>query len=243
MDANQDRREFKFLLTSEVVAPLRRRIVDGLGPELVLSDGYRIRSDYFDTEDRTSYWEKLLGFPNRRRLRLRRYSDSATGRPPACFIEIKHKHLDITVKRRALSDHAELDRFLLGKLPDLSDRGNQALGLELQNMMRPLPWEPVVRIQYDRREYDTGPTGTLRITMDHAVRCCFPNYAASQDLEPNIPMTPEGAAIMEVKTIGAVPYWFRTMMGEFSLIPQAFSKYTQAMERFDPVVNRRRKSA
>ena len=47
---------------------------------------------------------------------------------------------------------------------------------------------------------------------------------------------PSGQAIMEVKSIGPVPYWFRQRTGETGLMRRSFSKYCTSLEKYDPVL-------
>ena len=59
-------------------------------------DGYRVQSDYFDSSERETYWQKRLGHPNRRRIRTRIYHSSTPAEAPQGFVEIKHKLVDTT---------------------------------------------------------------------------------------------------------------------------------------------------
>ena len=91
----------------------------------------------------------------------------------------------------------------------------------------------IVQIRYDRFAYDSGPEGTIRITFDENVCCRFdggPLSPGDKDFEHQL-LEP-GQSIMEVKTIGPVPYWFRQLVGELRLAPRGFSKYSAAIEQY-----------
>jgi hypothetical protein len=92
----------------------------------------------------------------------------------------------------------------------------------------------VVQIRYHRFAYDSGPEGTIRITFDTEPRCRFRRVPLTPD-DPDfeLPLLEPGESIMEVKTIGPVPYWFRNLIGEFNLVPRGFSKYTAALELYE----------
>ncbi|MBB5353038.1 hypothetical protein HNR46_003291 [Haloferula luteola] len=234
MDAHQDRREFKFLLPREKFSAVRAAVEEHLEHDRGNADGYRILSEYFDSDGRDSYWEKIFGLPNRRRIRTRVYGTPGSGRDLTRFIEIKHKLDGLTVKRRVPAEGEELDAFLRGEFPALSDDEGDRVRAELRDLLNQPPKSPVVRIQYHRFAYDSGVDGTLRVTFDTEVRCAF-SYEPllSDDAEPHLPLLEPGWAIMEVKTIGPVPYWFRSLLGRYGIAPRGFSKYAVALERYE----------
>ena len=73
MDANQNRREFKFVLPPHLQGVLRARVAEMMEADRGAEDGYPVLSEYFDTEERSSYWQKQMGVQNRRRIRSRVY--------------------------------------------------------------------------------------------------------------------------------------------------------------------------
>lgn len=200
-------------------------------------NGYPVLSEYFDTADRTSYWQKQFGVANRRRLRSRVYGRHEGPIPASAFIEIKHKLDGITVKRRVAVDIADLPRLSEGVVPDHLRAGSpseQRILSEITELLTQGGCRPVVQIRYFRFAYDSGPDGTIRITFDIDPRCRFrrvPLISDDQDFE--LPLLPTGSSVMEVKTIGQVPYWFRDLVGEFNLIPSSFSKYSTALENYE----------
>ncbi|MCU0797900.1 MAG: polyphosphate polymerase domain-containing protein [Akkermansiaceae bacterium] len=234
MDAHQDRREFKFVLPPGQLAAVRTAVEEHLVPDRGAEEGYRILSEYFDSDARDSYWEKVFGTANRRRIRTRVYGTPGSGRALTRFIEIKHKLDGLTVKRRLPTCDEEFEAFLGGQLPDdIEDKDARVLA-ELRELLVSPPKSPVVRIQYHRYAYDSGPEGTIRITFDTDVRCAFsgkPEMDAGD--EPHLPLLGRDEAIMEVKTIGPVPYWFRGLLGTFHLNPRGFSKYATALQMYE----------
>src|SRR5947207_2252 len=73
MNASQNRREFKFVLPAHLGEVIRQRVGEVLEADRGAEDGYPILSEYYDTSERTSYWQKQFGFANRRRVRTRVY--------------------------------------------------------------------------------------------------------------------------------------------------------------------------
>ena len=201
-------------------------------------------SEYFDTTDRHSYWQKIWGCKNRRRVRARVYGRPDGLIPPAAFIEIKHKSDDVGVKRRAALPIASLVELSRGEIPaDLlkpeRSRADRHVVEELRDLIIRGGARPVVQVRYDRMAYDSGKDGTIRVTFDSGLRCRF-------DLRPLVPddknfpfpVVDREVAVVEVKTIGPVPLWLREATGKFHLNALSMSKYCLSLERFDPAVAR-----
>lgn len=237
MDANQNRREFKFLLKPGLERQVRDRVARELAVDPNADDGYPVLSEYYDSSERSSYWQKQFGVPNRRRVRGRVYGRQDGTIPPSAFMEVKHKLDGTTVKRRIPVGVPDLPRFAEEVFPsDLAmetETDERVLG-EIEDLVVNQESAPVVQIRYHRYAYDSGREGRIRITFDTELSCRFrllPLLPDDRDFE--LPLLEPGAAVMEVKTIGPVPYWFRTLVGEFHLVPRGFSKYTIALEKYE----------
>ncbi len=118
MDATQDRREFKFLLSAAEGERFRDHVSGRIPADRGAEDGYPVISEYYDTGDRHSYWQKVWGAGNRRRVRARVYGRPSGLIPPAAFIEIKHKLDDDGVKRRASLPINSLQELSAGRIPE-----------------------------------------------------------------------------------------------------------------------------
>jgi hypothetical protein len=237
MDASQNRREFKFLLKPGIEPQVRAKVAAELAVDPNANDGYPVLSEYFDSSGRASYWQKQFGVPNRRRVRGRVYGRQDGTIPPSAFMEVKHKLDGTTVKRRIPVNLPDLSRFsgdtFPSDLPMQNEVDERVLG-EIEDLVVNQESRPVVQIRYHRYAYDSGQEGRIRITFDTGLYCRFrllPLLPDDRDFE--LPLLEPGAAVMEVKTIGPVPYWFRTLVGEFHLIPRGFSKYTIALEKYE----------
>ena len=242
MNANQDRREFKFLLPSGKGEIFREFIATQLPTDRGATSGYPVISEYFDTPDRHSYWQKIWGCRNRRRVRTRVYGRTDGLIPPAGFIEIKHKSDRVGVKRRAELPIESLTELSEGRIPECllhPDRppADRHVVNELRDLVINDGARPVVQVRYDRMAYDSGPEGTIRITFDTGLRCRFD----LQPLKPDdkdfpLPVLEEETCVVEIKTIGPVPIWLREATGKFRLQTRSMSKYCRSLERFDPTV-------
>ncbi len=244
MDATQDRREFKFLLPLEDGEEFRRFIADRIPVDRGAEGGYPVLSTYFDTPDRHSYWQKVWGVGNRRRVRARVYGRPEGRISPAAFIEIKHKQDENGVKRRASVPIAELEQLSSGQIPQAllraeRPRADKQLVEELRDLIITDGARPVVQVRYDRMAYDHGSEGTLRITFDTGLFCRFTlKPLTADDKDFPLPVVASNIAVVEVKTIGPVPLWLRGVAGKFQLSAQSMSKYCMALERFDANVAR-----
>ena len=235
MNADQNRREFKFVLNPGLITDVRASVSEHLAPDRGAIDGYPVISEYFDSAERNSYWQKVFGVPNRRRVRGRVYGRADGSIPPSAFIEVKHKLDGTTVKRRVTMDMARLNEFSTGTVPERPLRPDEHRVLnEVRELVCHGNTHPVVQIRYLRYAYDSGPEGLIRITFDTDLCCRFRLLPLTPD-DPDfeLPLVAPGASIMEVKTIGSVPSWFRTIIGKYGLIPRGFSKYTAALELYE----------
>ncbi|MGD7653439.1 MAG: polyphosphate polymerase domain-containing protein [Verrucomicrobiales bacterium] len=238
MEANKNRREYKFLLPPGLVGRLRNLVAEHLEIDRGATEGYPILSEYYDTEDRMSYWEKRFGVTSRRRIRSRIYGHRDGDIPPTSFIEVKHKHNGTVVKRRVMVGLAQVTQLSSERIINTPDDAPSSVVTEITELMENPPKHPVVQIRYHRYAYDSGPDGTIRITFDTDPCCRFRDVPlAHDDSEFELPLLPPGEAIMEVKTIGPVPYWFRSLIGRFKLVPRGFSKYATALEKYEMCPN------
>lgn len=244
MDASQNRREFKFLLPPDEGEAFRGFVTGHIPVDPVAEKGYPVISEYFDTPDRHSYWQKAWGARNRRRVRARVYGRADGSIPPSGFVEIKHKLDTLGVKRRAAVPIAELPLLSQGRIPpSLMEPGCPGavahVVQELKDLVLREGARPVVQLRYERTAYDTGPDGSIRITFDTGLRCRFDlKPLAADDSDFQLSVLENDATVVEVKTIGPVPVWLRQAAGRFHLHACSMSKYGRALERFDPAVAR-----
>jgi hypothetical protein len=245
MDATQDRRELKFLLSAKEGERFRDFVSERIQVDRGAEDGYPVISEYYDTADRHSYWQKIWGAGNRRRVRTRVYGRPTGLIPPAAFIEIKHKLDGDGVKRRAALPVESLHELSAGRIPEAlleshRTRADQQMVAELRDLVVQSGVRPVVQVRYDRMAYDSGSKGTIRVTFDTGL-CCRLDLKplVPDDRDFPLPVVENDVAVVEVKVIGAVPVWLREATGKFRLQVRSMSKYCSALERYDPVVTRK----
>lgn len=231
MNAHCNRSEFKFIITPDIGSQLRETISSFVSPDRNLEDGYIVFTEYFDSVENILYWKKIDGCTNRRRLRSRVYLDPKARFEPSAFIEIKHKLNGETVKRRISSSLAEVAMFSKCTKIDVYDTIEKKTRDEINRMVEQYKLISKVQMRYHRHAYDNGADSNLRITFDHEVRCRkskITEFAIDDNDFENV-ITSAGEILMEVKTIGSVPYWFRELCSRLSLQPTSFSKYTASI--------------
>mgnify|MGYP005844335515 CR=1 FL=1 len=239
-----NRTEYKYLISTDEMESIQRKLDDALVVDSLASeDGcYPIITEYFETPDRQCYWEKQRNLKSRRKIRVRIYGTEEGKIPPTGFIEIKHKHFGFGAKRRLFLPVKEAIEFasgdyrLLHEHPREWSRSEEMMIRELHQLVEDHDYAPAIQLRYDRKALMT-PDGELRITFDTRLMCrsnLLPLQADDQRFEDFI--VPEDTAVLEVKSIGPVPYWFRCFASEYKLVRRGFSKFCTAMEQVDPVL-------
>lgn len=237
------RTEYKFLINAEQYQLWKDEISQRLAVDQNPgnSGDYPIVSQYYDTSDRDCYWEKQRRFQSRRKIRVRVYGSETAQIPPAGFLEVKHKLNGLGVKRRLPMPVETAQQFALGNddvLRDMYGEVSRSGRIVIDEVlgMRAAGHAPSMQIRYDRNAF-SSPDETLRVTFDTRVRC----RSEFGRLLPDDPdfenfIISEGESIMEIKSIGPVPYWLRVRAGETGLCRRSFSKYCTALEKYDPVL-------
>ena len=237
------RTEYKFLISAAQYHQWKDEISQRLAVDQNPgnSGNYPILSQYYDTAERDCYWEKQRRFKSRRKIRLRIYGSETAKIPPAGFLEVKHKLQGLGVKRRLPMSIEAAQEFGLGNddvLGGLRSEVGRAGRIVIDEVlgMRSAGHAPSMQIRYDRDAF-SSPDGHLRITFDNLLRC-RPEFPKLLPDDRNFSrfIIPEGDSIMEIKSIGPVPYWLRQRAGETGLSRQSFSKYCTSLEKHDPVL-------
>lgn len=231
------RREFKFLLKRQQAESLAVAIRENLASDVNGDEGsYPIVSEYYDTAGRDALWDRERNIGNRRKLRVRMYGSNDGSIPPSAFIEIKHKQGRDGAKRRlavpveSLSARDFCIRSLIGSLqPSQGARRDLLLVEEVNRLLEGCRVEPSIQMRYDRQAFQS-PDGSVRVTMDHAIRCREVRRPLLPD-DPDFPfeVIPADESLLEVKLLGAAPYWLRNMAAGFRLTRIPFSKYCTAI--------------
>ncbi len=204
--------EKKYLCTDYNILLLKQRLSLLLAPDNHQENGqYGVRSVYFDTPERTCYYENQNGVDERKKYRLRIYS----GSDEVIKFEIKRKRCGKTDKTVYYIDRSECEMILNGQLCQRE---------EIDFIMREKRLRPVTVIDYERTAY-VYPIGNVRITFDQNITAspqCHRFFSADMY---KVPILPTHMHIMEVKYDALLPDVLAEILDLGNLKQTTFSKY------------------
>lgn len=191
---------------------------------------YQVWSCYYDTAGLRSYWEKLDGVSDRRRLRVRTYGPAdRIGDATPAWVEIKHRTDRVIRKHRARMPYAEALALCRGVEPEHAHPDDVATVERALAMAAANPLRPVVAVGYSREAF-VGPGG-LRITIDSHIR------GRDRDLHlawgGGRPLIDADLAVVEIKVDDVLPRWVADMVARHDLHSLRLSKYCLAIEAVD----------
>lgn len=179
-----------------------------------------ICSIYFDTENRDLIRRSIEKPIYKEKLRLRCYGRSV-GDDDKVFIEIKKKFGGIVFKRRISVKYIQAREYLFEGGPCPQD---SQIAREIDWFVSFYKPRPATLVCYDRLAYYGLEDSELRVTFDLNVRCRADRLTLHEG-DDGDRIIPEGYAIMEIKTTGAMPLWLCRLLSENRIYPTSFSKY------------------
>jgi len=246
-----NRTEYKYLISLEQKEQIEQELDDRLVVDSLASeDGcYPIITEYFETPDRNCFWEKDRRLASRRKIRVRIYGSEGGKIPPTGFIEIKHKHFGLGAKRRLFLPVEEAVEFAQGNYDILHQSGRERsrsqrmIIKEIFDLIERRRYEPAIQLRYDRKALMT-PDGQLRITFDTGLKCRSELLALQPDDQRfTTPIIDPNQSILEVKSWGPAPFWFRVYAGQKNLTRMSFSKFCTALKVCDPILRQQLQSS
>ena len=221
------RHELKYHLNYVQYHLLKRKLatVLKLDPNAGPDGRYHIRSLYFDDIQNSAYFDKVGGFPTRKKYRMRIYNFSDR------FIkfERKTKFNEYICKEITSISREEAERIIRGDISFLANSDRQLLRCfyleSRRNLMR-----PVVLVDYLREAY-IHPVGNVRITFDIGLRTALGPFSFFDRNASTITVCEEPGVILEVKYDDVLPEVVRGLfsggirprsaIGKFSLCRDA----------------------
>lgn len=181
--------------------------------------GYDVRSVYFDNFHDKALFEKVYGFSERDKYRIRFYNYD----PGFLRLEKKSKKNHLSKKESAPLTREQCERLFAGETDFLKQTGDPLL-LELYLKMKNERLCPKTIVDY-RREAYTYPAGNVRVTFDSRIR----SGLASRDLfHPALPLLPAMSAermVLEVKFDAFLPDIIKSAIQDIQRRPASVSKY------------------
>lgn len=189
-------------------------------PDPSYPDG-RVTSIYFDSRDMLMLRAKINSDFSKQKVRVRWYSDPASGEPLApAFIEIKRK-----LGARRFKERLPLEvpvAELAAASPDPSVL-REALGaLRRAGILVAADLQPFLRIGFRRRRF-VDPTTGCRISIDHDIR----GSSVNPGLLPLRNPAPLAHAVVEIKGPHRAPSPWLAPLREIGCKPESFSKYAR----------------
>lgn len=212
------RHEYKYLINYQEMLLLRKQLNELLVPDRS-SDGYLVRSLYFDSVDDTDYYDKLGGEYLRKKIRLRIY-------------DINTNKVKLEIKQKA--DYHQLKESLIITKKDALEliNGNyqillsydEELAKRIYTIMQTGCYRPKVIIEYQRIAYITSTT--TRITFDFNIKKSD-NINDFFETDPNyLRVTSLPNVVLEVKFDRFLEPYISNILNKYIVNNQSFSKYT-----------------
>lgn len=223
------RLEIKYLVDRTTRTALTKDLAAFMRPDKYSNrtEGYQVRSLYYDTPDFMAYSDKLAGAAIRHKLRVRIYGEEP-GESPFFRLEVKSRYLNFINKVTVdipTANYAEFQPALFGRaLPPEILLNDEGLSKEFFRLQRQYNMEPKVMVQYRRQAFERMEVNRIRANFDDELQ-------ASRNLDLFGPLTggrsllKYGNAIFEIKVDGALPFWMHTLISKYDLQNQSFSKF------------------
>lgn len=156
-----DRTEKKYEISYFMALKLKQMLSVALREDKFnKTDGYLVRSLYFDTIFDNDYWDKQNGLENRRKIRLRTYDPSSE----VLKLELKEKKGETQQKRSLIISKELANRLIKGDYLALKEIKSDFAD-ELYYIMQTNLYRPKCIVQYNRLAYMVEENN-IRITID-----------------------------------------------------------------------------
>lgn len=188
------------------------------------TDGYMIRSLYFDTIYDGDYFDKLDGIETRKKLRLRCYDPEKD----FAMLEMKQKQGSAQLKRSlriSREDAKRLIRCDYSPLLKYSDK----FALECYTLMQCKCYRPKTIVQYNRKAFIAKENKT-RITFDSQIvstESCFDLFAPRLNMNP---VLDPFDVVLEVKYNRFLLEYIRQLLNTIDKSELSVSKYCLARQ-------------
>lgn len=190
---------------------------------------YNIVSLYFDSDDKSIYYETRNKLPFRQKLRLRVYDQADLG--SASFIEVKQKFKNVVNKRRTLLPlHQAYDILRDPNKPlETVEASNPQILKEALHFQHLYDLKPNTVVSYDRQAFSGTFEKDLRVTFDYNLMCRNDDLRIEHGPEGHHFIDP-GLVVLEVKVSEVVPFWLARILSDLECNKQSVSKFCTSVE-------------
>ena len=217
------RKELKYVISTDEVTGLRGKLSAVMQEDSHNgSDGYRVRSLYFDTLSDRDFEEKVDGYDKRQKIRLRIYGFGNQ----TVKLELKAKENGFQRKRSLSVSREEAEQmirceygFLMGK--------SEPLAHYIYTLMTTRCYRPKCIVEYDRIAYCMD-TNEIRVTFDMNLRATEADVALFDEDLPLYPVANRAETTMEVKYNGFLFTHIKNIIKTSDRMQVSNSKYCRA---------------
>lgn len=210
------RYEKKYLMTSGQYHQLRLAITGAMQEDAFGT--HTIGNIYYDNENYELIRKSIESPLYKEKLRVRSYGNSVKEQP--VFVELKKKFGGVVYKRRVRFTVEAMQDFL--SQSDIDHAENQIQKEILWFMKRYGP-TPKIYVGYERTAYSGLLDAGLRLTIDRNIRFRTTALSLKQGFYGEPLIAPE-AALLEIKSPGAIPLWLCRILSDLEIYPVSFSK-------------------
>ncbi len=185
-------------------------------------NGYMVRSLYFDTLFDTDFEDKVNGYDNRQKIRLRIYdADSNFAK-----LELKEKTGGRQRKRSITISRKEAQLMTSGDYSFLCHR-EEPLAIWLYTFMVSRNYRPKCIVEYNRQAY-YAEQNDIRVTIDSDLRATEASFSL---FDPNLsvyPVSNPGEVTLEVKYNNFLFTYIKNILQQADRMQISNSKYCRA---------------
>ncbi|WP_324825845.1 polyphosphate polymerase domain-containing protein [Sinanaerobacter sp. ZZT-01] len=217
------RRELKYLISLTEAANLKAKLGQLMKPDPNnKEDGYLVRSLYFDTLYDSDFEDKVQGYDNRQKIRLRIYNVNAD----FAKLELKEKSGIHQRKRSLTVSRTEAEQM---SRSDYSFLGNRAepFAKWLYAFMLSRNYKPKCVVEYNRQAYYVEQND-IRVTIDANLRATEASFALFQPNLITYPVNKPGEITLEVKYNNFLFTYIKIILGHIGRTQISNSKYCRA---------------
>ena len=183
------------------------------------TNGYKVRSLYFDTLDDRDFCEKENGIEFRRKIRIRVYDPDDS----FAMLEMKQKEGNYQKKRSLRITKEDAIKMINGDYSCLLSY-NSPFASEMYTYMTVNCYRPKVVIEYDRTAF-MAKENNIRITFDHNILATESSFDIFDKKLLMTPVMDRANVILEVKYNGFLLSYIKNLIKNISVLNISVSKY------------------
>jgi len=219
------RHEHKYYLHQHEYLTLRSRVsrLLSMDKHSIDSDGYVIRSLYFDGVHDQALYDKQDGIFSREKYRIRTYNNS----DETIKLERKSKYGEYVSKESAALTREQYERIMIGDYDCL--QGEEPLIHDFRFALVHRGFRPAVIVQYTREAY-VYDLGDVRVTFDKKLSAVVNGFHLFDDFGVALDVLQDARTIMELKYNQFLPESVRQLVQPGGHQRSTISKYVLCRE-------------